>query len=68
MRKSDVVTVKEAAAMLGLHPGTLRSQIRFGALKTKKFGSLHAVSIEEIERYRKENLGRFAKREEEEVK
>ncbi len=68
MKKNDVVTLKEAAEMLGVQAATLRSQARFGTLKTRKFGSVHAVTIDEVERYRRENLGRFAKRAEEEAK
>lgn len=67
MKKNDVVTLKEAAEMLGLQPASLRSQVRYGALKTRKFGTVHAVTLAEVERYRRENLGRFAKQGQEEV-
>ena len=61
MELEKFLTLKDAAKELGLHPATLRSQIRYGHLTTQKFGSVHAVSRAEIERYRRESLGRYAK-------
>ena len=68
MKRSDVVTLKEAAEMLGVKEATLRSQVRFGGLKTKKFGPVHAVSIGEVERYRQESLGKYGRRSESETR
>lgn len=52
------VTLTEAAALLGLSPTTLRSQIRHGALRATKKGRDWHVTPGEVERYRIESLGR----------
>jgi excisionase family DNA binding protein len=48
-------TLKEAAALLGLSPDTLRSQIRYGALTGRKVGNAWTVTAKAIERYRAEH-------------
>lgn len=50
------MTLAQAGDSLGLSPETLRSQIRFGKLKGRKFGPLWTVSRREVERYRKVSL------------
>lgn len=50
-----VLTLAEAAARLGVQPGTLRVQIAKGKLKAKKMGRDWFVSGREVERYAKES-------------
>lgn len=52
------MTLTEAAALLGLSPDTLRSQVRHGALRATKKGRDWHVTPAEVERYRRESLGR----------
>jgi hypothetical protein len=52
------VTLNEAAVVLGLSPETLRVQINRGKLRAKKVGPVWTVTPHEIERYRRESLGR----------
>jgi excisionase family DNA binding protein len=52
------MTLAEAAAELGLNPGTLRRQIHRGSLRARKVGRDWTVSRRECERYRAEHLGR----------
>ena len=49
------MTLKEAAALLGIDPGTLRNQIRNGRLKATKQGRDWQVTPREVERYRRES-------------
>jgi excisionase family DNA binding protein len=49
------MTLKEAAALLGLAPATLRQQIRDGALRAKKIGPIWTVTPGEVERYRRDH-------------
>jgi excisionase family DNA binding protein len=54
-----VMTVAEAARKLGLKSdGSLRLQIRRGILKAEKIGRDWLVTEDEIERYRRDHLGR----------
>lgn len=52
-----MLTLKEAAAHLGLSPSTLRVQIRNGKLRGRKVGSVWTVSEREAERYRAVSKG-----------
>ena len=52
---SLVVTLKEAASVLGLHPSTLRHQIDNGSLRATKRGRDWWITPREVERYREEN-------------
>jgi excisionase family DNA binding protein len=54
-----MLTLKEAAAELGVDPATLRQQIKAGALRGKRFGPVWTITRAELERYRREHLGRF---------
>ena len=47
-----MLTLKEAAAELGLHVDTLRWQIHNGKLKAHKIGPLWVLSRRELETYR----------------
>jgi excisionase family DNA binding protein len=49
------MTLIEAAASLGVEPGTLRRQIQLGKLKARKVGRDWQVTPREVERYRREN-------------
>lgn len=56
------MTLAEAAAYLGLSPDTLRSQVRYGRLKARKVGRDWHTTPAEVERYRREVLGRPGRR------
>lgn len=49
------MTLKEAAALLGITPDNLRGAIARGSLKASKHGRDWWVEPREVERYRKEN-------------
>jgi excisionase family DNA binding protein len=49
-----MLTLAEAASILGLSPGTLRWQIRNGRLVGQKVGRDWLVAPSEVERYRRE--------------
>ena len=51
------MTLAEAAATLGIHPDTLRRQVRLGKLKARKTGPIWTVTPREVERYRRDSLG-----------
>jgi excisionase family DNA binding protein len=53
-----LLTLRQAAERLGISPATLRAQVRNGRLHAIKPGHDWLVEEEEIERYRRENLGR----------
>jgi len=50
--------LKAAAALLGISPDTLGVQVRRGRLRARKVGRDWHVSAAEVERYRRESLGR----------
>ena len=56
------MTLKEAAALLGVTPDNLRGAIARGSLRAKKLGRDWAVTAREVERYRSDNLGRRGRR------
>lgn len=49
------MTLKEAAALLGVTPATLRQQIANGKLKARKVGRDWHVTPAEVRRYQSEN-------------
>ena len=49
------MTIPEAAAVLGVAPATLRTQIRMRKLKAHKMGTSWYVGPAEVERYAREN-------------
>lgn len=49
------MTLKEAAASLGVTPDNLRGAIARGALKAVKHGRDWWVEAKEVERYRRDN-------------
>jgi excisionase family DNA binding protein len=61
----NYLTVTEAAAELGLSASALRSAINYGSLRPvrlDKTSRTNLISREEVERYRREHLGRRGKR------
>lgn len=54
-KAAGLVTVKEAAELLGLSPVTLRLQILRGKLKATKRGRDWWLTPREVERYRQEH-------------
>ncbi len=54
----ELVTVTQAAERLGLHRDTLLRQIARGVLQAKRLGSIWVVTGAEVERYRREHLGK----------
>ena len=50
-----MLTLSEAAALLGVESGTLRRQVRLGKLKATKLGPIWTVEQAEVDRYRAEN-------------
>ena len=51
----NVLTLTEAAVLLGVDPGTLRVQIHNGKLKARKVGPIWTVTPREVARYEREN-------------
>ena len=47
-------TTTEAARALGLSPSTLRWQIKNGRIKARKNGRDWLISVEEVDRYRRD--------------
>lgn len=53
--KGSMLTLKEAAELLGLHPDTLRQQANAGVFKARKLGRDWIASPLEVERYAREH-------------
>lgn len=56
------MTLREAAEELGVTAGMLRVQISNGRLRARKIGPIWTISRMELERYRRESLGRPGRR------
>lgn len=56
------LTLIDAAARLGVSPDNLRGALRRGALRGTKIGRDWTVTETEVERYRRESLGRPGRR------
>ena len=56
------MTLKEAASVLGIAPSTLRIQAEKGVLRARKVGRDWTVTPGEVDRYRREHLGRIGRR------
>ncbi len=52
------MTLREAAEELGVTAGALRVQIHNGRLRGKRVGPIWTIERREVERYRRESLGR----------
>jgi excisionase family DNA binding protein len=57
-----LMSLRDAGEMLGISPDTLRAQIHRGRLHAEKFGRDWLVRDAELERYRRESLGRRRRR------
>jgi len=56
---SDLLTTAEAAAELGLSPSSVRHNIRRGTLVSVRIDArTHAVPLAEVDRYKRESLGK----------
>ena len=53
-----MLTLTEAADQLGLAASTLRHQVQAGHLRARLVGKTYVVTAGEIERYRREHLGK----------
>lgn len=53
-----MLTLSQAAALLGLSPSTLRHQASSGRLRAQLMGKTYVVTEREVERYRREQLGK----------
>jgi excisionase family DNA binding protein len=56
-----VLTLTEAAVELGLAASTLRHQVQAGRLRARLVGKTYVVTPREVERYRREHLGRIGR-------
>ena len=56
-----MLTLTEAAEELGLAATTLRHQVQAGRLRARLVGKTYVVTPAEIERYRREHLGRIGR-------
>ncbi len=54
----DVLTLKQAAERLGRSATTLRLQVHAGKLHATLVGTMYLVTATEVERYRREVLGK----------
>ena len=53
-----MLTLTEAADELGLAASTLRHQVQAGRLRARLIGKTYVVSGREVDRYRREHLGK----------
>jgi len=56
-----LLTLREAAAKLGITADTLRAQIRKGRLRATKLGRDWVVEADEVARYERTSLGRHGR-------
>ena len=54
----EILTVKEAAAMIGINVTSLHDQLRKGKIHAERFGHQWFFRPEEVERYMNEVAGR----------
>jgi excisionase family DNA binding protein len=55
---TEVLTLSQAAELLGVSRKTLVAQAAKGVLKATLTGAVYLVTRDEVERYRKENKGK----------
>ena len=53
-----MLTLAQAAAQLGVAASTLRHQVQVGRLAATLYGKTYVVSEAELDRYRRESLGK----------
>ncbi len=58
MQGDQVLTINTAAERLGVNPRTLRRQAEKGKLAATKHGRDWLTTVDSVERYRVEHLGR----------
>ena len=59
LTRSDLLTIDEAAKELGVQPSTIRMAIKRKTINAIKIGKrLNAIPLAEVERYRRERLGK----------
>lgn len=58
MTLDDIISVAEAAEQLGIAGATLRAQAVAGRIDARNVGTTWITTRQEVERYRRENLGR----------
>lgn len=61
MIPDDIVTLAEAGALLDRSPTTLRHQVKIGRLQARLIGKTWVTTRAEVERYRRESLGRMGR-------
>ena len=54
----NLLTLAQAGELLGLSATTLRVQVKRGRLEATLYGKTWLVTEDEVERYRREHLGR----------
>lgn len=59
---NEIMTLAEAAPLLGLSPETLRVQARKGRLAARLIGKTWVTTRSAIERYREQSLGQPGRR------
>lgn len=57
-----MLTITQAADLLGLAPATLARQARLGKLRAEKTGPIWLVTRKEVDRYADASLGRPGRR------
>jgi hypothetical protein len=61
MIAADILTLAEAAELLERAPSTLRNQVKAGNLRARLIGKTWVTTRAEVERYRREHLGRLGR-------
>lgn len=61
MNLDDVVSLADAAVILGIDPSGLRAQAAAGRIEAKLVGKTWITTRQEVERYRDERLGRVGR-------
>lgn len=57
----EILTLAEAAKLLDRSPETLRVQARAGQLRARLIGKTWVTTLDEVERYRAQHLGRVGR-------
>jgi len=61
VKLSDIITLAEAAEELGIAASTLRHQAQGGRLEARNVGKTWITTRQEVERYRREQLGQVGR-------
>lgn len=57
----DILTLGDAATLLGIAPVTLRAAVARGRLKARKFGGTWLTTKQDVEAYRRDHLGQVGR-------